>query len=267
MECEKDGSEDEEEAKVPFSWNSSPINKSPSKDVESRSLPEKRYSNNGHKKEFIRNNSLTNDNVIKDYDNLLNKQDEIHKSEKSDSSSVSNSKKWDKFKSQLKRTFQTEDCTSPALEIPNKLSKLDSSLPTPLNNTEKEDNLGINNEKNVDESENTKTTSLSSSSPTPSSPGSSHNSPKSSSSLTLPLKHRHYHLKKAMAAASSSTTTTTTSTTNLTSTNNNNNGNSNNKETSVQEKDKKNVSESTTPPPTSTGTPSKSNNKKKQKRK
>ena len=98
FESERDGSDDEGKANVPFLWNSSLINNSPSKDVESSSLSENTYSNNGHKKEFIRNISLTNDNVIKDYDNLLNKQDENHKSEKSDLSSVANSKKWDKFK-------------------------------------------------------------------------------------------------------------------------------------------------------------------------
>ena len=215
----------------------------------------------GPKRSLSRDDCLNNDKiVIKDVDKLL-KDDEINKSEKSEFSSLANSKKLEKFKSNLKRTFQAED-TSLVSEKPNKLSKIDTSLPMPINPLERQDSTRAANEKS-DEGE-SKKSSVSSSSPTPSSPDSSHGSPtrKSSSASVLPLKHRHYHPKKAMAAASA----TATETTKGNGVSNNNNGSSNNKEVSAQEKEKKNISESSTPPP-SNGTPSKTNPKKKQKSK
>ena len=214
----------------------------------------------GPKRSLSRDDCLNNDkNVIKDVDKLL-KDDEINKSEKREFSSLANSKKLEKFKSNLKRTFQAED-TSLVSEKPSKLSKIDTSLPMPINPLERQDSTRAANEKS-DEGE-SKKSSVSSSSPTPSSPDSSHGSPtRKSSAMVLPLKNRHYHPKKAMAAASA----TSTETTKGNGVSNNNNGSSNNKEVSAQEKEKKNISESSTPPP-SNGTPSKTNPKKKQKSK
>ena len=247
---------------MPLLWHQNKTNKSPSNDAEL--LSESRQSYN--KQEFTRKNSLTNDNVIKD--NLLN-QEKIHKPENSDSSSVANSKKLEKFKSYLKRTFQTEDSTSNilALERPNKLSKLDTSSSALVkSDTEKEDNTSrIANEK-IDEGENNKQ-SFSSLSPDPSSPGSCQNSPKSGSNVALPLKHRHHHPKKAIAAASSSSALTPKASSSCN--NINNDESSNTKESNAApDKEKKVTSETSTPSSPANGTPSKNNNnKKKQKSK
>ena len=251
----------DEDNGMPLLWHPNRTNKPSSNDAEL--LPESRPSIN--KKEFTRNNSLTNENVIKDY--LLN-QEKIHKPEKSDSSYVANSKKFDKFKSYLKRTFQTEDITSniPSSERPNKLLKLDTSSSALVkSDTDNADNVSrIANEK-IDEEENNKSIfSLSNS--TPSSPGTSQNSPKSGNNVTLPLKHRHHHPKKAIAAASSSTmiASKASSSNNIENNNENNQTKDNNNAT---DKEKKVSPESSTPSSPANGTPSKSNTNSKKKQK
>ena len=254
----------DEDNGMPLLWNQNRTNKSPSNDAELLSENNRQAKN---KKEFTRKNSLTNDNVIKDY--LLN-QEKIHKPENnSDSSFVANSKKLDKFKSYLKRTFQTEEnnINSPTLERPNKLSKLDtSSSPLVKSDTEKEENNFIITNEKTDEGQNSKHI-FSSSSSNPTSPGTGQSSPKTSSNIAVPLKHRHHHPKKAIAAASSSTILPS-----KTSSSSNNAGiDSHTKESNAtQEKEKKVSPESSTPSSPSNGTPSKSNNinnKKKQKSK
>lgn len=267
---------------------------SPTKDVKHGKEFELRHVDSSSERKKECSSSSTNSNITKGNNNLL-KQDEIHKleqqqkSEKSDSSSsiLANSTKWDKFKSHLKRTFQTDQTVDDEhlLEVrPQKLSKLDDSSAYSISNLcsakdlNKDDASQNIAEKEVERSGEHKRSSSSSASRTPSPSGSNHSSPTSGLSVALPLKHRHYHHRKAMVVAS--TLTTTTPPTKVLTSNNNSNSNSNNlgsnnKETECQEKDKKNTSEPSTsaPPLPSTPTtpsnapPFKANTKKKQKSK
>ena len=257
------GSKFDEDMIEPSHRTLNQTNKSPS--IYDKS--EKRQINNNVRQEEFssnNNNKFNNDIVIKENDKLLKEDKETHKLEERSDSSIASSKKWDKFKSHLKRTFQTEERlsnipTSPE-RPPNKVAKLDASLPIPIKNTEKEDAF---KNTNVEAGKSrSKKNSSSSSNSTPSPPGSGCNSPKSEA-IVLPSKHRHYHHKKALAMASS----TATSNAKVAFNNNVNNERSNNQEEKViQEKEKKNVTESSFSLPIG-GTPSKPNTKKKQKSK
>ena len=214
---------------------------------------------------------MTNDNVIKNNENLLKQSEETDKNyDQANLSSINNNKKWDKFKSHLKRTFQAEGDAISTSDRPNKLSKLEDSSPMQNNcASEVTDSKRLSGEK-VQENENQKS---SSSSPSPSPPLiSNHNTQKISDVNTSLLPHRHVHPKKAMAAANLSAPATPTKVS-LSNNSNNNNGSNNNgsnnilcKDVNSQQKDKKNVPESR-PPPAASPMASKNGTKKKPKSK